>query len=87
MEYRFTQQREQTDTVQLTLWPTAKHKDFRMAAPRLALAVFVLMLAVITVTEGKIELDNDIFKWWVREVKELTSQPLNSFVLFALEKN
>lgn len=33
-----------------------------MAAPRLALAVFVLMLAVITVTEGKIELDNDIFK-------------------------
>lgn len=41
-----------------------------MAAPRLALSMFVLMLAVITLSEGKKELDNNVFNQCVKEVKK-----------------
>ncbi|XP_026220507.1 C-C motif chemokine 4-like [Anabas testudineus] len=57
-ELRYTQLRGQADTeAQLRFAPyssTAKatHALFRMAAPRLALSVFVLMLAAITLSEG-----------------------------------
>lgn len=58
-ELRYTQLRGQADTeAQLRFAPyssTAKatHALFRMAAPRLALSVFVLMLAAITLSEGR----------------------------------
>nr|XP_046251315.1 chemokine (C-C motif) ligand 35, duplicate 1 [Scatophagus argus] len=52
-----TQHRAQADTAQLrhtSYCYTVKrtHSHFRMAAPRLGLAVFVLMLAVIALSEG-----------------------------------
>lgn len=46
------------------------HTRFRMAAPRLALTVFVLMLAVIALTEGKEELDNNALNQCVRKVEK-----------------
>ncbi|XP_042352425.1 C-C motif chemokine 4-like [Plectropomus leopardus] len=53
MEDRFTQQREQAVTAQLRLSPTdTLRTHVRMAAPRLALSVVVLMLAVITLSAG-----------------------------------